>query len=175
MAGLLALSEIDPREKSVDGHGGSYAMITAKRTQVWPNDLRPAPRHRQEASPETAPVVLVAGPNIPPEVVMRHCGSALSAGRRLELLQLGDMTLIQRRHLSELEKRYGDGSVRMVETHSDWLALPPERTLIIISDNGLWCGDDRILDHPEMLSMSQAALSRLYMSRPLPERSRSGA
>lgn len=117
---------------------------------------------RRQAGAVTDPVLLVAGPNVPPAVVMRHCAAALSAGRPLELLRLGDVTAVERRLLRALERRYGQDSVRTVETHSDWLALPFERMLVVLSDNGLWRGDDRVADHDEMLAMADAALSRLY-------------
>lgn len=114
-------------------------------------------------------VVLVAGPNIPPHVVRQHCVSALAAGCELELIQLRDDTPLERRALRALGLWYGRNRLRVVATHADWLATPLDRTLVVLSDKGLWRGDERVADREAMLSMPRTALSRLYRNPALVE------
>lgn len=111
-------------------------------------------------------ILLVAGPNVQPELLRRHCISVLSAGRDLELLRLGPTTISERSLLRALARWYGSAHVQLVQNHSDWVALPHDRTVVVLSDRGFWCGEEQVADLDTMRQMSHAALGEIYGLRP---------
>ena len=110
----------------------------------------------------TAAILLVVGPNIPQGLLRRHCVAVLSSRRALALVQLSPIGPRERSLLRALTRRYGQSRVRLVQTHRDWLLLPATVSVVVLSDSGMWCDDDRITDAGRMLEMTPRQVVAMY-------------
>lgn len=122
----------------------------------------PDTEHAGEGRHGSRTVLLVAGPHVSNGELRRYCVGALSAGRPVALVQLHPVSASERYLLRALARWYGQHSVRLVESHSDWAAVSHEATVVVLSDRGIWRDDERVAGPARLGSLSRAAMERLY-------------